>query len=121
MTRMVEIEIGKVAVIESGEDCSGAVPTIKIKEQRNLPKSGDVFVHFKGKLYTVICLALHTETNELMVVYKRNNEDTIYVRPLNMFMSEVDKEKYPDVKQKYRFEFVGESTTKFGEVKVYGE
>ena len=65
---------------------------------RALPKSGEIWVHFKGedKKYLIITVATHTETHEQFVVYKALYGD--------MFMSEVDRQKYPDVSQKYRFE-----------------
>lgn len=76
--------------------------------QTRKPEKGDIYRHFKDKLYEIITIAIHSETEEEMVVYKQmyGNLDT-YVRPLSMFLSEVDHEKYPDVKQKYRFERIG--------------
>ena len=74
-------------------------------EKREVKVSG-IYKHFKGKYYKVLAVGKHTETLEEYVVYTRINDDdkTIYLRPKEMFMSEVDREKYPDVKQKYRFE-----------------
>ena len=70
-------------------------------------KINGVYKHFKGKLYLVLDIAYDSETKEKMVVYKRLYDDySIWVRPLDMFLSEVDHIKYPDVKQKYRFELV---------------
>lgn len=71
---------------------------------------GKRYRHFKGGIYIVTDIAVHSETEGLMVVYKSFNESTLtWVRPLEMFMSEVDKEKYPDVKQEMRFEEMLES------------
>ena len=64
-----------------------------------------VYKHFKGDLYLVLDIAINSETNEKMVVYRAlYGENTLYVRDYDMFLSEVDHEKYPDIKQKYRFE-----------------
>lgn len=72
---------------------------------RPLPAKGEKYKHFKlGKIVTVIGLSRHTETEEISVVYEY--EGYIWNRPLEMFMSEVDKEKYPNAEQKYRFELL---------------
>ena len=64
-----------------------------------------IYKHFKGNYYLVEDIAEHTETKEQYVVYRRLYGDTsLKIREYKMFMSEVDYEKYPDVKQKYRFE-----------------
>lgn len=69
-------------------------------------KVGAKYKHFKGTIMEVIAVAKHSETLEEMVVYKHLDDDQIWVRPLEMFNSKVDKEKYLDVTQEYRFEEV---------------
>ena len=65
---------------------------------------GALYRHFKGNIYVVDDVATHTETNEELVIYHRLASDKEYARPKEMFLSEVDKEKYPDCEQKWRFE-----------------
>ena len=64
-----------------------------------------IYKHFKGDCYLVEDIAFDSETKEKMVVYRRLYGDgSLWVRPLDMFLSEVDHNKYPNVKQQYRFE-----------------
>ena len=68
-------------------------------------KLNTVYVHFKNKKYINLNFAEHTETGEQMVIYQAlYGEHKTYARPYEMFAGKVDKEKYPDVKQTYRFE-----------------
>ena len=83
---------------------------------------GDIVRHFKHETccndywyrYKVLAFAEHTETHEKLVVYQAlysapplGVDYGVYVRPYDMFMSEVDHEKYPEIEQKYRFEVCG--------------
>lgn len=76
---------------------------------RSIPKCGEVFRHFKGNCYKIIAVGHHSETKEKLVVYfdlsgKNSTVEDPCIRPLEMFMSEVDHVKYPNANQKYRFE-----------------
>lgn len=70
---------------------------------------GKRYRHFKGGIYIVTDIAVHSETAGLMVIYKTFDEPSlVWARPLSMFLSEVDKNKYPDAKQEFRFEQISE-------------
>lgn len=77
-------------------------------EPRELKIHG-IYRHFKGRYYLVEEVARHSETTEEYVVYRRlYGDNALWIREKNMFLSEVDHEKYPEVKQKWRFELVEE-------------
>lgn len=65
---------------------------------------GGIYKHFKGTLHKVLYLAKDSETLKEVVVYTHEDTGEVWTRDLDMFLSEVDHEKYPDIKQKYRFE-----------------
>ena len=71
-----------------------------------IPKKGEIYRHFKGNLYEIVIIARDSETLEEKVVYKEVDGDSAYVRSLPMFVSLVDKEKYPNAGQEFRFELL---------------
>lgn len=100
---------------EDKENCDLALLTRHFKKdvQQELERKvviGGKYRHFKiGKIVTVIGVSRHTETEEVTVVY--DYEGTLWNRPIEMFMSEVDREKYPNAMQKYRFELIEEKAS----------
>ena len=90
----------------------GKMVSVKEEHMRKIDLSKR-YRHFKGFEVTILALGTHTETNEKMVIYScdsfngkshEKDENGIYVRPLDMFLSEVDRKKYPNANQQYRFE-----------------
>lgn len=75
-------------------------------QEKRIIKEGQIYKHFKGTTHRIICIAKHSETKEDMIIYTHNDDNEIWARPIDMFLSEVDHEKYPNVEQKYRFELL---------------
>lgn len=69
---------------------------------------GGTYKHFKGHIYKVLTLAKDSEDLSTKVVYQNIENNEVWVRPLTEFISPVDKEKYPDVKQEKRFEYIND-------------
>ena len=69
-------------------------------------KINKIYKHFKGTFHKVICIAKDSETLEEKVVYTHEEDGQIWVRDKSEFLSPVDKKKYPNIEQEYRFELV---------------
>lgn len=86
---------------------------------RETPKELQVYKHFKGSLYQIVTIAIHTESSDRLVVYRSlSHPERVFARPLEMFLSEVNHKKYPDVKAKYRFTLIDDIEDKDGEETV---
>ena len=94
-----------------GSSVNGVCTASPITEPNRLHVD-DIVRHFKGGLYKILAFSTHTETNEKLVTYQSLTDHRVWTRPYDMFMSKVDREKYPDATQEYRLELVHVVTKK---------
>lgn len=84
----------------------------KAEEERNTekrpePKANQIYKHFKGNVYKILGVAVHTENSERLVVYQSvESPEKVFARPIDMFMSEIDRFRYPMIRAKYRFTLI---------------
>lgn len=80
------------------------------EKRRPTPRENEIYKHFKGSLYQIVTIAVHTETSDKLVIYKSvEKPERVFARPVDMFMSEVDHLRYPLVRAKYRFTLMVEA------------
>lgn len=107
----IDSSLGEVRIIKDEQPFTRKWWDNNTKEEQKVIdrewKALDIVRHFKGDLYKIIDIGIDTETEKEVVIYKReDNTGNVWVRPLDMFNSKVDKEKYPNCEQEYRFELV---------------
>ena len=80
---------------------------VEMRREKQEIQIGHIYRHFKGGLYQVLGIAIHTETGEKMVVYQAQyGAKEMFVRPYDMFVDSIDPKKYPRALQRHRFELV---------------